>query len=102
MGAKYYTLELDQVGKSHIPHSFFLSFFFFFTSVMSIPLPAFANEWNFSPIDDGSEIQKALEEMNGQRTVPNIYIEKKHIGGNSDLQGLKSDLPDMLKKAGAL
>lgn len=69
---------------------------------MSIPLPAFANEWNFPPIDDGSEIQKALEEMNGQRTVPNIYIEKKHIGGNSDLQGLKSDLPDMLKKAGAL
>ncbi|PMD58339.1 putative glutaredoxin [Hyaloscypha bicolor E] len=65
MGAKYYTIELDQV-------------------------------------DDGRAIQDALEEINGQRSVPNIYIKKQHIGGNSDLQAKKSQLPQLLKDAGAL
>ncbi|KAL4751840.1 thioredoxin-like protein [Aspergillus terricola var. indicus] len=53
-------------------------------------------------IDDGADLQNALEEISGQRTVPNIYIAKKHIGGNSDLQGIKKDLPALLKDAGAL
>ena len=39
---------------------------------------------------DGRDIQGALREINGQTTVPNIYIDGKHIGGNSDLQSLKS------------
>ena len=41
-------------------------------------------------IDDGQDIQDALYEINGQRTVPNIYIDGKHIGGNSDLQELNA------------
>jgi len=65
LGAKYYTIELDQV-------------------------------------DDGAAIQDALEEISGQRSVPNIYIAQKHIGGNSDLQGKKSELPTLLKDAGAV
>jgi len=65
LGAKYYTIELDQV-------------------------------------DDGAAIQDALEQINGQRSVPNIYIKKQHIGGNSDLQARKSQLPTLLKEAGAL
>jgi len=52
--------------------------------------------------DDGSDIQNALEEITGQRSVPNIFIAKKHIGGNSDLQGKKSELPTLLKEAHAL
>lgn len=40
-------------------------------------------------MDDGQDIQDALLEINGQRTVPNIYINGKHIGGNDDLQKLK-------------
>lgn len=40
-------------------------------------------------IGDGSEIQDALAEITGQSTVPNIFIDGKHIGGNSDLQSLK-------------
>jgi glutaredoxin 3 len=52
--------------------------------------------------DDGRAIQDALEEINGQRSVPNIYIKKQHIGGNSDLQAKKSQLPQLLKDAGAL
>jgi glutaredoxin 3 len=34
---------------------------------------------------DGSMIQSSLLERTGQRTVPNIFIGGKHIGGNSDL-----------------
>lgn len=53
-------------------------------------------------IDDGAAIQDALEEMTNQRSVPNIFIAKKHIGGNSDLQARKSELPKLLKDAGAV
>lgn len=53
-------------------------------------------------LDDGSAIQDALEGITGQRSVPNIFIAKKHIGGNSDLQSHKKDLPDLLKNAGAV
>lgn len=30
---------------------------------------------------DGSEIQSALAELTGLRTVPNVFISGKHIGG---------------------
>jgi glutaredoxin 3 len=35
---------------------------------------------------DGSELQAALLEHSGQRTVPNIFINKKHMGGCDDLK----------------
>ena len=37
-------------------------------------------------IDDGAEIQAALLDKSGQRTVPNVYINGKHVGGSSDVQ----------------
>jgi glutaredoxin 3 len=42
--------------------------------------------------------------MTGQRSVPNIFIKKQHIGGNSELQSLKSagKLEGLLRQAGAL
>lgn len=61
-----------------------------------------ANRKKISPTDDGSDLQDALHEISGQRTVPNIYINKAHIGGNSDLQGKKADLPKLLEAAGAV
>ncbi len=53
---------------------------------------------------DGSAVQDALEEISGQRTVPNVYISKKHVGGNSDVQNLSSSgkLRALLTEAGAL
>lgn len=51
---------------------------------------------------NGSAIQDALHELTGQKTVPNIFINRKHIGGNSDLQAKKGELPTLLKEAGAL
>ncbi|KAG8950443.1 glutaredoxin [Tulasnella sp. 424] len=38
--------------------------------------------------DDGGAIQDYLNEKTGQRTVPNVFIKKEHIGGNDALQGL--------------
>lgn len=40
--------------------------------------------------------------MTQQRSVPNIFIGQKHIGGNSELQGKKSQLPKLLKDANAI
>jgi len=54
------------------------------------------------PADDGAAIQAALREINGQTSVPNIYIKKNHIGGNSDLQAKRSELKNLLQDAGAL
>jgi len=53
-------------------------------------------------VDDGAAIQAALQEINGQTSVPNIYIKREHIGGNSALQARKSELKQLLKEAGAL
>ncbi|KAL8957607.1 MAG: hypothetical protein Q9183_006014 [Haloplaca sp. 2 TL-2023] len=53
-------------------------------------------------VDDGADLQNALEEINGQRSVPNIYIKQQHIGGNSDLQAKKGDLPTLLQDANAV
>ena len=35
-------------------------------------------------LKDGNEIQVALLAMTGQRTVPNVFIKGKHLGGNDD------------------
>ncbi|KAL6244960.1 Glutaredoxin [Rhinocladiella similis] len=53
-------------------------------------------------VDDGAALQDALEEITGQRSVPNIFIAQKHIGGNSDIQAKKAQLDDLLRSAGAL
>ncbi|OSS51443.1 hypothetical protein B5807_03472 [Epicoccum nigrum] len=53
-------------------------------------------------VDDGSAIQSVLADLTGQSTVPNIFIAKQHIGGNSDLQAKKAGLANLLKDAGAV
>ncbi|KAF8346092.1 thioredoxin-like protein [Amanita rubescens] len=34
--------------------------------------------------DDGSKIQDYLVEKSGQRTVPNVFINKEHVGGSDN------------------
>ncbi|GAB7353034.1 hypothetical protein MBLNU459_g3590t1 [Dothideomycetes sp. NU459] len=54
-------------------------------------------------IDDGAAIQDALQQITNQRSVPNIFIGKEHIGGNSDLQALdKTKLKAKLTSVKAL
>jgi len=53
---------------------------------------------------DGPELQDALKEWTGQRTVPNVFINGKHIGGCDDTMALNNDgkLVALLTEAGAI
>ena len=35
-------------------------------------------------ISDGAALQAALLEYTGQRTVPNVFVNGEHLGGNDD------------------
>ena len=54
--------------------------------------------------DNGTAIQDYLKQKTGQSTVPSIFIDQQHIGGNSDLQAKKNsgELKKMLVKTGAV
>ena len=41
-------------------------------------------------VANGDQMQGVLQQKTGQRTVPSIFINGEHIGGNSDLQSLNS------------
>ncbi|WZZ09827.1 hypothetical protein YC2023_095748 [Brassica napus] len=49
----------------------------------------------------GPQLQKVLERLTGQRTVPNVFVGGKHIGGCTDTVKLKrkGDLALMLAEA---
>lgn len=55
-------------------------------TVSSITNEAYVLELN--TLSDGKELQAALLEITGQKTVPNVFIGGEHIGGNSHLQEL--------------
>ena len=50
-----------------------------------------AKIFELDQMSNGSAIQSALLAMTRQRTVPNIFIGGKHIGGNSEIQALGID-----------
>ncbi|KAF9428189.1 thioredoxin reductase [Entomortierella beljakovae] len=54
--------------------------------------------------DNGPEVQDYLLKKSGQRTVPNIFVNTKHLGGNTDLIAAREDgrLEKMLKLRGEL
>ncbi|XP_042029087.1 glutaredoxin-like [Salvia splendens] len=54
--------------------------------------------------DDGSEMQSGLAEWTGQRSVPNVFIGGKHIGGCDATTGLHGagKLVPLLTEAGAV
>ena len=56
------------------------------------------------PTADGADMQSALAQLTNQRTVPNVFIGGKHVGGNDVTQGLHRDgkLMPMLKAVSAL
>ncbi|GAA5979672.1 hypothetical protein JCM5350_003806 [Sporobolomyces pararoseus] len=45
-----------------------------------------AEIFELDQMDDGADWQNYLAEKTGQRTVPNIFIGGKHVGGSSDLE----------------
>jgi len=52
--------------------------------------------YELDEMEEGPEIQAYLSQKTGQRTVPSIFIKKKHIGGSDDLNRL--DKSGELKK----
>ena len=52
---------------------------------------------NFKQIG-GGEVQAALQTKTNQRTVPNIFIGGKHIGGFDALSALAKNTPDLFKE----
>jgi len=44
--------------------------------------------YELDQMNDGPELQAALFELSNQRSVPNVFIKQKHIGGNDDTQKL--------------
>jgi len=55
-------------------------------------------------IDEGAAVQDVLADMTGQKTVPNVFIGGKHIGGNSDVmaKNKSGELTKLLKAANAI
>ncbi|KAJ9091917.1 hypothetical protein QFC21_007030 [Naganishia friedmannii] len=49
--------------------------------------------------DDGPDIQQYLAEKYGQKTVPQVLINKEFIGGNSNVEALKREKLDIKLKA---
>ncbi len=51
-------------------------------------------------LENGAEIQSALLDMTGQRTVPNVFIKGKHLGGNDVTQAAAKSgkLKEMMAK----
>ncbi|OBZ68506.1 Glutaredoxin-1 [Grifola frondosa] len=47
--------------------------------------------YELDEMDEGSDIQDYLAEKTGQRSVPNIFINQKHIGGCDTVVGLHSN-----------
>ncbi|KAF8971895.1 thioredoxin-like protein [Flammula alnicola] len=45
-----------------------------------------ATIYELDELDDGSAIQEYLYQKTGQRTVPSVFVNKQHIGGNDDTQ----------------
>ncbi|KAI0783338.1 glutaredoxin [Abortiporus biennis] len=46
--------------------------------------------YELDELDDGAEIQNYLAEKTGQRSVPNIFVNQKHVGGCDDIVSLES------------
>jgi len=47
--------------------------------------------YELDEVEGGSDLQAYLLEKTGQRTVPNIFVNKEHVGGSDDLQKAKSN-----------
>ena len=45
-------------------------------------------ELDLLPEDEGDAMQSALLELTGQKTVPNVFVRGRHVGGNDDVHAL--------------
>ena len=69
-----------------------------FDSELKVPYTAY----ELDELPQGDEIQQSLVSISGQRTVPNVFIGGKHVGGSDDTfaahrSGKLQDLLDSIK-----
>ena len=57
---------------------------------MDIQIASLSLSLSFTHTDNTSEYQDALQELTGRRTVPNIFISGKSVGGCDDIIALHS------------
>ncbi|XP_014818052.1 PREDICTED: glutaredoxin-1 [Calidris pugnax] len=62
-------------------------------------IPGSLQEFDITGLDD---VQDYFQRTTGQRTVPRVFIGRRCIGGFSDLERLRQNLPTMLRQIGAL
>jgi glutaredoxin 3 len=53
-------------------------------TIAGLGLPA--KIFELDTMNDGADIQAALQKMTGQRTVPNVFINGEWLGGNDSTQ----------------
>ncbi|KAG8384846.1 hypothetical protein BUALT_Bualt04G0160800 [Buddleja alternifolia] len=109
LGASFKAIELD--AENYVDLCFFLlrgskSYCPFCVRVKKLltDLGASFKAIELDAESDGSEIQSALAQWTGQRTVPNVFIAGKHIGGCDDTTALHNNgkLVPLLTEAGAV
>ena len=63
-------------------------------------MSVYAKVIELDQVDNGDEIQRALQVISGQRTVPNVFVKGQHLGGNDDTQAAARNgkLKQMLEK----
>jgi glutaredoxin 3 len=63
-----------------------------------------AQVYELDTMDNGADIQAALLALTGQRTVPSIFINQQHVGGNDSVQSAyrSGKLQDLLNKPAKL
>ena len=96
-----FKLEIEKEIKSHKVMLYSKSYCGYCNTAKSIFKKHKVDNIEIKELDltkNGCEIQDALEKLTIQRTVPNIFINGKHIGGCSDLEKLekKGDLAKLL------
>ena len=56
------------------------------TKTLFEELKVSAKVYELNEMDDGNDIQAALLDLTGQKTVPNVFIKGEHLGGNDNTQ----------------
>jgi glutaredoxin 3 len=56
------------------------------TKALFAKLGVEAQIYELNDMDDGPAIQYALLTLTGQRTVPNVFINQQHVGGDDNVQ----------------
>ena len=79
----FYLIKVVIYSKSYCPYCHSTKNLFQ-SEFSEVPVKVF----ELDKMKDGSSIQSDLAQITGQRTVPNVWVRGKFVGGNDDIQAL--------------